>query len=489
MAANGSENTYDFGQRSCPLRTCSGYAVVLLALLLSSCLGAEVKPSAPPLAPARAAAANEALLSVFLHLAKPASAGLWMEVDSVALVGENTVIPLDMQATPFGAGEIMGGQRFVARGPVAPGRYRALRLTINKAAVVRQSEKLFLAVPEPVVELPLPGDFRLEAGMSRSLFLAWDEEASLRNSAFFIPSVAVLAEQFPLLADLAYVSCPEIDTVYLVRTDNNRVCGSLAISGTPTYMAYDADRKRLYVLATKDATIFVVEAATSRIIDRIKIPMSVNPSYFVTNNGKWGYVLDQDGDSLLKIDLLQGTLDRRVRLGDKPRFMLWVPDREQLAISSGLSQAVYLLDPETLATRSTVLTGNGPDGLLVTDNYLFVAESASNTVGIYDVRSGQISKRLNAGSRPRRLVQNDNRIYISNSLDSTISLLAIRQQTVVRDIRVGGMPLEMAVSTRHKWVYVAEQATGRLAVVDQTASRVVQHVELGTKPQHLLVVQ
>jgi len=488
MATYGSENTDDIGLKTRRLRSCNGCAILLLALLLSACVGAEIKRSAT-LAPVRAAGANEALLSVFLHLAKPASAGLWMEVDSVALVGENTVVPLDMEATPFGAGEILGGQRFVARGPVAPGRYRALRLTINKAALIRQSDKLFLAVPEPVVELPLSGDFRLEAGMSRSLFLAWDEEASVRNRAFFVPSLAVLPEQFPLLADLAYVSCPDIDTVYLVRTDNNRVCGSLAIRGTPTYMAYDADKKRLYVLAAKDAAICVVEAATSRIIDRIKIPMSVNPSYLVTNNGKWGYVLDEDGDSLLKIDLLQGTLDRRVRLGDKPRFMLWVPDREQLAISSGLSQTVYLLDPETLATRSTVLTGNGPDGLLVTDNYLYVAESASNTVGIYDVRSGQLSKRLNVGFKPRRLVQNDNRIYISNSLDNTISLLAIRQQTVVRDIRVGGGPLEMAVSARHKWVYVAEQATGRLAVVDQTAGRVVQHVELGTKPQHLLVVQ
>lgn len=467
----------------------SALLILILLLFLGGCKAAIPGRLAGGLAPVRAAGANEALLSVFLHLAKPASAGLWMEVDSVALVGENTVVPLDMETTAFAAGEIMGGQRFVARGPVPPGRYTVLRLTINKAALVRQSDKLFLAVPEPVVELPLPDNFRLEAGVSRSLFLAWDEEASTRNSAFFVPSLAVIPEQLPLLADLAYVSCPDIDTVYLVRTDNNRVCGSLAISGKPTSMSYDADRKRLYVLATESAAIFVVDAATSRVIDRIKIPMSVNPSYLVTNNGKWGYVLDEEGDSLLKIDLQQGALDRRVRLSEKPHFLLWVSAREQLAISSGLSQTVYLLDPETLSTRGTLLVGNGPDGLLATDNHLYVAESGSNTVGIYDLRSGQISKRLNVGFMPRRLAQSDNRIYISNSQDSTVSLLAVRQQTVVRDIRVGGMPLEMAVSTRHKWVYVAEQATGKLAVIDQTANRVVQHVELGTKPRHLLVVQ
>lgn len=488
MTVHGLGNSNDIGAKPCRTVRRNGCIILLLALLLSACACAEVERSST-LAPVRAAGANEALLSVFLHLAKPASAGLWMEVDSVALVGENTVVPLDMETTAFAAGEIMGGQRFVARGPVLPGRYTVLRLTINKAALVRQSDKLFLAVPEPVVELPLPDNFRLEAGVSRSLFLAWDEEASTRNSAFFVPSLAVIPEQLPLLADLAYVSCPDIDTVYLVRTDNNRVCGSLAISGKPTYMSYDADRKRLYVLATESAAIFVVDAATSRVIDRIKIPMSVNPSYLVTNNGKWGYVLDEEGSSLLKIDLQQGALDRRVRLSEKPHFLLWVSAREQLAISSGLSQTVYLLDPDTLSIRGTLLVGNGPDGLLATDNHLYVAESGSNTVGIYDLRSGQISKRLNVGFMPRRLAQSDNRIYISNSQDSTVSLLAVRQQTVVRDIRVGGMPLEMAVSTRHKWVYVAEQATGKLAVIDQTANRVVQHVELGTGPRHLLVVQ
>lgn len=488
MAAPGSENTEDIVSKTGGRHNWYGYAFLLLALFLGSCQTAEIKRSTP-LAPVRAANANEALLSVFLHLAKPASARLWMEIDSVALVGENTVVPLDMEPTPFAAGEILGGQRFVARGPVAPGRYRALRLTISKAALIRQSDKLLLAVPEPVVELPLSGDFRLDAGMSQSLFLAWDEAASVRNSAFFVPVLAVLSEQLPLLADLAYVSCPDIDTVYLIRTDNNRVCGSLAISGKPTYMSYDADRKRLYVLAAESGVIFSVNAATSRIIDRIKIPMSGNPSYLLTNDGRWGYVLDEEGNSLLRMDLLQGTLDKRVRVGDKPRFLLWVSARQQLAVSSGLSRTVYLLDPESLAIRSTILVGNGPDGLLATENHLYVAESASNTVGIYDLRTGQTSAKLNVGLMPRRLAQSDNRIYISNSLDSTVSLIASRQQTLVKDIRVGELPVEMAVSSRHKWVYVAEQTTGKLAVIDQTANRVVQHIELGTKPQHLLVVQ
>lgn len=464
--------------------------VLVLALLFGGCQATTPVRSAGGLAQARPPAEDEALLSLFLHLAGPEPLGLWMELGSVELVAENRVVALTSEPVRFAAGEILRGQRFVARGVAPAGRYTGLRLTVNRAGRVRQDDKVFLAVPEPVLDLPLPDDFRLEAGESRSLFLAWDEEASVRERAFFAPVLAVLPAQPPLLADLAYVSCPDIDTVYMIRTDNNRVCGSLAVSGRPTYLAYDRERERLYVLAAAGAAIHVVEAATGRVIDRFTIPMTANPSsLLMSNDGRWGYVLDEEGDHLLRMDLLQGILDKRVRLGYKPRSLIRVESSGQLAISSGFSQEVYFLDPETLATRDVFSVGKGPDGLLVAEDHLFVAESGANTVSVFDLRNGQFSKRLNAGLMPRRLVKSDSRIYVSNHLDGSVSLLTSRQPRVLREIPVGELPLEMAVSTGRKWVYVAEQATASLAVIEQTANRVATRVELGAMPWHVLVVQ
>jgi len=373
---------------------------------------------------------------------------------------------------------------------VPAGRYTSLRVTVNRAGRIRQHDKLFLAVPESVLELPLPGDFRLEAGESRSLFLAWDEEASVRERAFFAPALTALPAQLPLLADLGYVSCPDIDTIYVIRTDSNRVSGSLAISGRPTRLAYDRERGRLYVLAAAEASIHVVDAASNRVLDRFSIPMTANPSFLLMSpDGRWGYVLDEEGDHLLRMDLIQGVLDKRVRLGYKPRFLIRLPGSGQLAISSGRSQEVYLLDPETLATRQVLSVGNGPDGLLATEEHLYVAESGANTVAIFDLRSGQFNRRLNTGLMPRRLAQSDNRVYVSNHRDGTVSLLTSREPRVLREIPVGGAPLEMAASARSRWVYVADQTTGTLAVIDQTANRVVGRVELGVRPWHVLVAQ
>jgi len=465
------------------------FLACLLLLLVAGCLGTDVR-DAPraSMPPPPELGVKDGLVHVFLQLKNENPQGSWMRLSSVALVGNERIVALPLGASEFSANELGGGQRFVARGAAPEGTYRFLRLTVEKAALERNGNKLLLALPAPVVDLPLENGFQLVAGESISLFLTWDEENSLSNKAIFAPAMDAGIQKQPLLADLAYVSCPEIDTVFMVRTDKNWVCGSIAIPGAPTYMAYASERKKLYVLAQKQSEIYVVKAATSQVLDRIKIPMTVKPTYFLSKDGRWGYVLDQEGDYLLKIDLLQGSMDQRVRLGYKPSYLAWLDGVEQLAISSGLSQTVYLIDPESLVTRDSLAVGNTPEGLLAADNYLYVAESAANTLSIYDLRSRQIVNRINVGFRPMRLAQGENRIYLSNQLDGTVSLFVPRQQRLVRDIRVGGSPLEMAVANRHKWLYVAEQATGKVAVIDQGSNRVEGHVDLGAKPLHLLVV-
>ncbi|MFH7319816.1 YncE family protein [Desulfurivibrio sp. D14AmB] len=465
---------------------------LLLALLLLAGCQASAPGRLQGLALERPAGENEALLSLFLHLDQPDSLGLWMEVTEIELVGEQLVVPLTLVREPaeLAGPEIGEGQRFLARGVVPAGVYDGLRLRIGRAARLRGQEKLFLATPEPEQLLPLPGDFRLRGGESRTLFLAWKTEDSLRDRAFLVPALVVQDQAMPLLADLAYVSAPELNTIFLLRTDHNRVCGSLAIPGGPTRLAFDARRELLYVLAAQSGVIHVVEAATSREVDRIRIPMVSNPSALrISSDGLWAYILDEGGDDLLRLDLLRGGLDQRVRLGYKPRGLVLVEDWGLLAVASALSQEVYLLDPETLAVKEVLAVGSGPDGLLAQGDYLYVAESGANTVGIFNLRSGRASARVNTGFMPRRLVGDSERIYVSNHRAGTVSLLAPRQQRVLREIPVGALPLEMAISSQNRWVYVAEQGTGNLAIIDQATNRVVGQLELGTRPEHLLVIK
>ncbi|MBU0682471.1 MAG: beta-propeller fold lactonase family protein [Proteobacteria bacterium] len=431
---------------------------------------------------------QEALVTVFVQLAQDNGGEAWLKISAVELVGETSIVPLVGGNRELAAADIGGGQRFLARGSVLAADYRFLRLSLENAALLRGGEKFLLALDKPVVDLPLPGNFQLQAGESRVLIISWDDKASVGQASHFTAKMAVLSPHQPLLADLAYVSCPDIDTLYLLSTDRNRVSGSLAIKGRPSHMVYSAARKRLYVLSEKQSTITVVETATNRIVDQFKIPMIVSPSYFMSPQGNWGYILDEGGNYLIRMDLVRGSMDKKVRLGYQPRHLVWYEASQQLILSSALDQKIYFVDPETLETRDIVPAGSSPDGLLVDGDYLYVAEQGANNIGIFDLDSRQVVKRLAVGFTPRRLLKKDNTLYVSNSRSNSVSLVLVRQQRVVRSIAVGSTPLEMAAADRSKWLYVAAQDGGVISVIDQTSNKVATTIELGSRPADVVVV-
>ncbi len=56
-----------------------------------------------------------------------------------------------------------------------------------------------------------------------------------------------------------------------------------------------------------------------------------------------------------------------------------------LAVSLSLSQKVLLLDPVRLSVLGTISTGSEPQGVVVSDNQLYIAEQGDNTVSITDL--------------------------------------------------------------------------------------------------------
>lgn len=455
-------------------------------LALAGC--AEQVKQAKPLLSSRPPASGETLVSVFMNFPQETMAGIWVEFSALELVGDKSVQSLPLKDKELDTTNLAGQQRFLARGPVRASGYHALRVIIDKAALARGTKKMLLAIEQPVVDLPLPAGFQLRSGDSVALFVYWSEEGAIQHKALFTPKMIAVAQQPPLLADLGYVSCPEIDTVFTFRTDKNWVTGAIAVPYEPTCLAYSARRKHLYVLSRKSAEITVVRSATSQPLDRFKIPLIISPSFMMSPEGDWAYVLDAEGNYILRMNLVQGVLSQRMQVGYQPVYAAWLKDSNRLAVVSALSQQVYLLDPETLATIGSSAVGSSPQGLLAADNYLYVAESGSNTISLYDLTGLQQVKRMNVGISPRRLLLSGEKIYVANHDDGTLSLVLARQQRLSRSIRVEGRPFAMAASTSQKWLYVGDQQNGRVTVIDQTSSRVAARIELGATPMDILLV-
>jgi len=434
-----------------------------------------------------------ATLSVFLQLDDSQGKPLWMRFNSIEITGDqgNHLLqtdPLEVQSNKIGQGQI-----FLGRQSVPIGRYQGLSFSIAKAALLTGGQRTMLALDTPNIDLQLTGDLYLRQGDSLSLFVTWDTTQSLQGAALFSPALTAAIQDIPLATDLAYISCPDIDTLYVIRTDLNRVCGSLGISGRPTSLSAHPKQNRLFVLSQKQATIKVIELSSNRVVDEIKIPMMLRPNKMVTSpDGDWAYVIESNRDMMVRVDLGKGGLSGRTTLsGKRPHYIAYLTDQKMLAVSAEYAQKITLLDPVTLNETYYIGAGNGAEGVLEFNNFLYVAERKTNTISAYQLPSGVRQGRLTVGSGPVRLAAADNGWYIfAASYDAgEIAILRPGQYNVIKEINVGGAPRNMAFDGQRKWLYVTDEKEGGIIVIDLSTLRVAHRISLGSIPDELVSLQ
>ncbi len=425
-------------------------------------------------------------ISMFLSLEAQEASALRMEVARLELLAGDTWLPILGEPKLFDSIDLGTRQIFVGAQNVPPGDYRRLRISVVRAEAMTAGGSYAEVLREPQwFEIDFIGGLSLSADDSKTLLLSWNVDDSLDDKRRFRPAMVARVGVQQIYSDLVFVSCPEIDTIFVVRADNNRVISSFGLSGAPTYVAIEpgSGSRRLFVLCSRDRMIRLIDLETYRVVEFFAVPLSDNPSYML---------LPQDLDSLYLVDAQSGYLSRmdpgtgeilaRSFLNFQPNYLHYLPQQNLLAVSLALSQQVLLLDPADLKVTSTLSTGNFPAGLVDIDNKLYIAERENDSVRIVDLSRRNELNTLQVGFGPRRLIANQGQIYVGNALDGSLSVLETGGFGVVQTISGIGQPGEMILNNFYSKIYVADEKGKALAVVDTNTNRIISRIELGAMP-------
>jgi len=435
---------------------------------------------------------HTARLSCFLVLKDEKGPAIRLDVSDIEVFADDVRLPLTSEPLQIDSTAIGTDQLFLGGRAVPPGRYHRLLLTVTKGEVQQTDGKYAVITPEPFpVEVNLTSDLNLEAGDSGTLLITWDVQNSLLTENTLLPDLTAISPLKQMLIDLLLVTCPDIDTVFVVRADKNWVVDSFGLKGGPTFLAIDPNaRNILYVLASRDRMIKVVELSTYRVVNFFPVPLNDEPTFMtISPDGKDAFLLDERNGYLSRINLTTGRIIARVLLGHRPKYAAYLEAEHLLAVSLSLSQKVLLLDPESLKVMRTISTGNSPQGLAVSFNQLLIAEYGDNSVSVIDLASRNTLNRLTVGFGPRRLLEVRNQIYVSNYQDGSLSVLVPGQLGVNQEIYGLGRPLEMAFDRFYLRLYIADEEKGALAVIDTTSNLLLGHIFLGARPFDLDVIQ
>ncbi len=436
-------------------------------------------------------AANAGRLYLFLNLRSADGPPVAMTVSAVELLaGDGGWETKSLGSLVVDAAQIRAGQKFLTRMVLPPGTYRKLRLVLGGAERSRASGRVAMALRDSLVELPLRNALQVRAGDSKSLFLTWDTAESVKNGVFF-PILQLRPSLKKLIADAAYVACPDIDTVFMLNTDSNRVIDSLGIPGRPAYILQSRLYEKDKVFVLTGSEIIAFSPATNEIVERNSLTMLRKPVHMTFGrDGRWAYILDRQRSSVSRLDLGSGTIDAQARLEYAPDFILYLEKPDLLAVTLGRGQTVVLLSPDTLATVGSVSTGMRPAGLMDWNGrYLFIAETGTNSVMVYDYENNAMLKRIPVGFQPARLAGSATSVYVANRGSGSISVVHPGLLDVTRSIPVIGIPAELTYVSRNRWMYAGNEDSMAVDVIESTTGEVVTSIELGAVPGGFVVLR
>lgn len=432
-------------------------------------------------------------INAFLALKDSRAPAVRMEIGKLEISADNLWLPLLRAATALDSTIIDDGQIFLDGVQVPPGLYQKIRITVTQAWVRNIAGEWETLLSEPLVQvISLAEGLGLDSHDSRSLFFVWDVEESLARLDGFYPMLSATPALRQIPRDLIYVSCPDIDTVFVIRGDNRRVVDSFGMKGRPAWIAIDRAEagELLYVLTPGDRMVKAVDLSSYRIVNFFQVPLNDNPTFMTIDPaGNNAYLLDERSGYLSRMDLRSGSIMARSLVGFRPQYAKFIEERNLLAVSLAASQKVLLLDPMSLAVRGSLSTGASPQGIMVSANRMYVAEQGDNTVSVFDLGSQTSQERIAVGYDPVRLLDSGNHIYVSQEQEGTLAVLVPGQLGVIQEIHDMGQPREMAYHPFFRHVYVTDRVRGGLSVVDVNSNMVMLRISLGAMPFALAVSQ
>jgi len=211
-----------------------------------------------------------------------------------------------------------------------------------------------------------------------------------------------ILKKFLLIAAILatiFVSCSKddekpIDTGYLHGVFITNEGGFMSNNGSISY--YDIDSGKV--------TNNLFQMINGRVPGDVVQSFGVagNKGFIVVNNSQKVEVVDME--SFESLGTITGV--------DYPRYFIGIDNDKGYLTNGSFAGKVYIINLVTLELTDSIAVGNGPENIVKSGNYVFVANSGGwtndSTVSVIDVTTDQVIKTIHAGDNPTDLVVDNN---------------------------------------------------------------------------------
>ena len=295
-----------------------------------------------------------------------------------------------------------------------------------------------------------------------------------------------------------FVSSEKDHAITVLDGETYEVVKQIRTAARPRHLAFSPDRSRLYAACGDGNAIDIIDVAAQELVDRIG-PIDDPEAFDFSPDGETMYISLED-DAQLGILNLRAYFEGRE---EKPE--LTVAQATERVDDDGNDDDDEEEEEEddeegedddnggTIPGLSTVDVGQEPEGILVNRDgtLVFVASETANMIHVVDTASAEIRANIVVGNRPRRFAipAGGNRLWVTNELSGSVSVIDLGTMKVADTVEFkpkGFRPEEVTLvgitTTRDgKTAFVALGRANHVAVVDVASLSVEDYILVGSR--------
>lgn len=247
---------------------------------------------------------------------------------------------------------------------------------------------------------------------------------------------------------------------------------------------------RIYVANESSNSVTVIDAVTFKVIGTVDAKNSSTHDLALTRDGKWLFATNLASGRLSVIDTEALETIASIPTGSRCHVVTLTNDNRHAWVANIAEDNISIVDTASYRILGTIPVGRGPTGLAFSRDgrFAYVSNQGDKSVSVVETASHRVIRSIPVGANPHFLVLGpDGRIWGTNAGGNDIYAIDPTTQEKILSFEVGPVPQQIAFAYKGMVgpnAYVTVGGLNKVVVVkaDPKDLRVLDQIEVGERP-------